>query len=548
MRGYVGLVLGLALGLTACGPNNNTTKNQQSGGDIRPMVSASGETTLRRANSAEPDSLDPHYTTSQQEDNIVGDILLGLTTNGPDARPIPGAAERWETSADGKVWTFHLRDHQWSDGTPVTAQDFIYSWRRILDPKTAAAYASILYVFKNAEAVNAGKMPVEKLGVRAIDDKTIEITLENPAAYLPELMMHMTAFPVPRQAIEAKGKEWSKPGNFVGNGPYTLAEWIPNDHITLKKNPKFYDAANVRIGNVIYYPTSIPEAALKRFRAGELDVLDGVPATQIAWVKANLGGMFKVEPFLATGFYDINTSKKPLDDVRIRQALNLTYDRDTIAYKLLPYGEPPSYSVVPPGVANYPQGVSLDFKDLPYQDRVKRAQDLMRQAGYGPDKHLRLEFSTSPSDDARRVAAAAQQMWAAAYIDVEIRQLESKSYSANLSTGNYDVAAYAWLGDFNDARNFLFLFLSNNDLNYARYKNPAFDALIRQSDQEKDLTKRGTILAQAEALMLKDSPAIPTRFQVTTNVVRPYIRGWVTNIMDKNRTRWLSIDTSAPTQ
>ena len=180
--------------------------------------------------------------------------------------------------------------------------------------------------------------------------------------------------------------------------------------------------------------------------------------------------------------------------------------------------------------------------------RVKRAQDLMRQAGYGPDKHLRLEFSTSPSDDARRVAAAAQQMWAAAYIDVEIRQLESKSYSANLSTGNYDVAAYAWLGDFNDARNFLFLFLSNNDLNYARYKNPAFDALIRQSDQEKDLTKRGTILAQAEALMLKDSPAIPTRFQVTTNVVRPYIRGWVTNIMDKNRTRWLSIDTSAPTQ
>ena len=134
MRGYVGLVLGLALGLTACGPNNNTTKNQQSGGDIRPMVSASGETTLRRANSAEPDSLDPHYTTSQQEDNIVGDILLGLTTNGPDARPIPGAAERWETSADGKVWTFHLRDHQWSDGTPVTAQDFIYSWRRILDP------------------------------------------------------------------------------------------------------------------------------------------------------------------------------------------------------------------------------------------------------------------------------------------------------------------------------------------------------------------------------------------------------------------------------
>ncbi len=531
---------GMALiGLAACGPGGS----QQTQTSATDSTSA-GETVLRRGNGAEPSSLDPHFVTGTHESAILTDLLMGLAT--PDARgePIPGAAERWETSADGKTWTFHLRDHQWSDGKPVTAGDFVYSWRRILDPKTAAIYASLLYVFKNAQPINAGKMPPDRLGVRAIDDKTLELQLENPAPYLPELLTHSTTLPLPRHVVEAKGKDWTKAGNFVGNGPYSLAEWVPNDHIALVKNPHFYDAANVKIESVVFYPTSDTDAALKRYRAGEIDTLNAVPASQLAFVKANMADQYQVVPYLASGWYIINIAPKPLDDIRVREALNLTYDRDTIAYKFLPFGEPPSYSLVPPGTANYPGGVQLSFKSIPYPERVKRAQELMRQAGYGPERKLTLTFMTSDNNDAKRVAAAAQQMWQAAYIDAQILQQDSKSYAINLQTGNFDVAAYGWAADFNDARNFLYLLMSDNAMNYGRYKNAAFDALIVQSDQEQDPAKRGQLLKQAEIMALKDSPWIPTRFQVTTDLVQTSVKGWQANVSATNPTRWLSLEKS----
>jgi len=525
------------LAVTACGDGSSTkTSNGAANG------STGGEVVLRRGNGAEPSSLDPHFTTGTWEDAIIGDMLVGLTTNDARGQPIPGSAESWETSPDGKTWTFHLRDHQWSDGKPVTAGDFVYAWRRILDPKTAAAYASILYVFKNGQAVNAGKMKPEELGVRAIDDKTLELQLENPAPYLPQLLMHMTAFPLPSQVVESKGRDWTKPGNYIGNGPYTLAEWTPNDHITLVKNPKFFDAANVKIDRVIYYPISDPDAGLKRFRAGELDTQDGIPTSQIGFVQSTMGPMFHKEPFLANGWLVFNMARKPFDDIRVREALNLAYDRETMADKVVNIGQPPSYSIVPPGIANYPGGVEFAFKSMPYPERVKRAQELMRQAGYGPDKRLRTTMATGPSNDAKRIAAAVQEIWRNIYVDAEIAQSDAQVYNLNLRSGNFDIAGYAWVADYNDPRNFLFLLLSDNELNYGHYKNPQFDALIKQSDQEQDLAKRGELLAKAEAIALKDMPWIPTRFQVTLNLVQPYVKGWSTNINDMNRTRWLSID------
>src|SRR5262245_41228308 len=270
-RGFVSVLCGAALfALAACGDGSNT-KSASAGASN----GASGsEVVLRRGNGAEPASLDPHFSIGTWEDNIISDLIVGLTTADAAGKAIPGAATSWETSPDGKTWTFHLRDLQWSDGKPVTAGDFVYSWRRILDPKTAAPYASILYGFKNAQAIGSGKMKPEELGARAIDDKTLELQLENPAPYLPELLMHTTSYPVPQQLVEAKGRDWTKPGSYIANGPYTLAEWVPNDHITLVKNPKFYDAANVKIDRVVYYPIADPDAGLKRFRAGELDTQD----------------------------------------------------------------------------------------------------------------------------------------------------------------------------------------------------------------------------------------------------------------------------------
>lgn len=521
--------------LAACGDGGTQT---QTGGES----GNAGEMVFRRSNGAEPSSLDPHFITGAWESAIIGEVLMGLTTEDAGGKPIPGAAERWETSADGLVWTFHLRDHIWSDGTPVTAEDFLYAWRRMLDPKTAAPYASILYIFKNAQAVNTGKIGPEQLGIRAIDARTLELTLENPAPYLAEMLTHATSYPLPRHVVEAKGRDWTKPENYVANGPYRLAEWIQNDHITLRKNAKFYDAANVKIDQAIFYPVADPDAGLRRFRAGELDTLDNPPASQIAFIETNFGDMLHREPYLASGWLELNMRKKPFGDICVRQALNLAYDRETMANKVIGIGQPPAYSIIPSGIANYPGGVALDFKDVPYPERVTRAAALMREAGYGPDKRFKTTITTGPSNEARRIAAAVQEIWRAIYVDSEIVQIDAQSYSATLRNGDFDIAAGGWIADFNDARNFLYLLMTGNEMNYGRYSNPAFDALIAASDKEQDLVKRGAILADAERLALHDVPWIPTRFQVTLNLVRPYVKGWITNITNTNRTRWLSVE------
>ena len=303
---------GAAALLSACGESETVGRGTLAA--ARP-----GEIVLNRGNAAEPLSLDPHHANSVWEDNILADLLVGLTTEAADGTPLPGAAERWETSTDGKTWTFHLRDHLWSDGMPVTAEDFVYGWRRILDPKTASPYGYFLYLIKNGEAVNGGKMPLTALGAKAPDAKTLVVELEHPAPYLLEYLMHFTTNPVPRHVIEVKGDAWTKPENYVCNGPYTLADWIPNDRVTLIKNPKFYDAGNVKIDRTIFYPTTDYGAALKRLRAGELDVQDRMPGQQVDWLKKNMPEILRLDPILVTEFLTCNKARRPFGDVRVRQ-------------------------------------------------------------------------------------------------------------------------------------------------------------------------------------------------------------------------------------
>lgn len=534
-----------ALPLFGCGDNGNTNTAAGSGGGTAPS-STPGLVVLNRGNGAEPKTLDPHHTEGTWESNVVGELLLGLTTEDESANPVPGAALSWDTSADGKTWTFHLRDHQWSDGKPVTAQDFVYAWQRILNPKTAAQYASLLYIFKNAEAINGGKMPVESLAAKAIDDKTLQLELEHPAPYIPELLMHQTTYPVPRHLVEMQGEGWTKPGVYVGNGAFLLKEWIPNDHITIEKNPKFYDADNVKVDRIVFYPTVDADAALKRFRAGELDVQDPLPISQLDWLKTNMPDVLEIGPYLGVGYIVLNQMRKPFDDVRVREAMSLAYDRETMAEKIIRLGQKPAYSFVPPGVANYPNENSFGFKSMPYPERIKRAQDLMKQAGFGPDKRLSKSYNISTSPDAKRTAAVLQQMWKQIYVDVELLQSEVQINYTKLQNGDFDIGGAGWIADFNDARNFLFLLMTNNGgFNYGRYKNPKFDALMEQSDQEPDLMKRGALMSQAEAIALKDFAVLPTLFQVTSNLVRPYVKGWKANIHDFHRMRYISIDDAA---
>jgi oligopeptide transport system substrate-binding protein len=532
------LAIAALLIATACSDSNNSSTNDEAS----PVGGSAQEVVLHRGNGAEVESLDPALADTSWEQWIIGDLMLGLFTEDASGNAILGAAENAAVSPDGKMWTFTLRDSLWSDGTPVTAEDFVYAWRRTLDPKTAGKYGAILYAFKNAKAVAEGKLAPSQLGVRSEGTRTLILELEHPAPYLPELLAHNITYPVPRHVIEAKGPAWTQPGNYVSNGPYVLTERIPNDHVTLTKNPRFFDAGHVQIDRVVFYPTEDASGALKRFRAGELDTQNPFPADQIDWLRTNMPAALRQTPTLAIDYVVFNERRKPFDDVRVREALDLAFDRDVLTNKIYRLGEEPAYSIIPRGIANYPGGAGLSFRDLSYAERLTRAQTLMRQAGYGPDRPLHTTYATPSQGDARRAAVAIQAMWRAIYVDVQIVQSETQVNYTKLREGDFDIGAGAWAADFDDASNFLMILTSGNPQNYGGYSNPAFDALYEKADQERDVDKRGQILLQAEKIALNDHAWIPRNFRANRTIVQPYVKGWVANARDVNRTRWLSID------
>ncbi len=532
------IIAGALLALSACGQTND----QQAGAG----EGSADEVVFYRGNAAEPDSLDPHLAQGVWESDIIGDMLVGLTTDDPDGRPIPGAAESWETSEDGLTWTFRIREHQWSDGTPVTSEDFVYAWRRILNPATASTYAYYLYPILNAQGVNSGELPGTELGVEAPDERTLIVHLAHPVPYLAEFMTHATTFPVPRHVVEELGNEWTRPGNYVANGPFNLTEWIPNDHIATVKNPLFYDADNVQIDRVTYFPTSDYGAALQRFRAGELDIQARLPSVQIEWIRTNIPEAIDLQPTLIIEYISVNFDRPELADVRVREALSMALDRETIINQIIRLGNPAAYSMIPPGMANYPGAVKMPYADLPQDERLSRAQELMQEAGFGPDNHLSVGLAVrSASADARRVPAAIQQMWREIYVDLEIEQSDAAVFYALMQEHDFDTGIAGWVADFNDASNFLDLLRTGNSNNYGQYSSPAYDTLLDQAQNETDLEERGQILSQAEEIALRDHGWIPMFFHVTTPLVHTYIGGWRNNVIDRNRTRWVTIDTDA---
>ncbi|HEY1707508.1 MAG TPA: peptide ABC transporter substrate-binding protein [Rhizomicrobium sp.] len=510
--------------LSACAPRNDSGQNL---------------TTLNRGNQAEVKSLDPDFIDDQWEAFLVGDMIVGLTTDAANGDPMPGVATKWEMSPDGKTWTFHLRDSVWSDGLPVTSQDFVYAWRRLIDPKIAAPYAYYLWLIKNGEAISNGKLPPSALGIQAVDDKTLVITLEHPAPYFPEYLLHQTTWPVPRHLVKKLGNAWSQPANYVANGPYIVKEWVPNDHLTMVRNPKFYDAAHVRLQTVNYYPTQDNVAAINRLRSGDLDTLYTLPAVKIDWLRTNMKKELSIIPNLSNFYIALNVQHKPLNDIRVREALNLAYNREELTYQIIKLGDPPAYSFVPPGVANYPQGAHFAFRSLGYPERIKEAQALMRAAGYGPDNRLKLSYETTTMPDSKRYAAAYQAMLKAIYVDIDILQTDSQIHYRNLQQHNFDIAAAAWVADFNDATNFLDLLKTGSGNNYGLYSNPKYDALLAKAQDTVDAKTRGELLKQAEQLALDDYAVVPIRFGQTLDIIMPQVKGWIANPRNFNRSRWL---------
>jgi oligopeptide transport system substrate-binding protein len=511
------------------------------------IAPAHAEKHLYRGNAGEPKSLDPHRATGTWENHIIGDMFLGLYTEDVNAQPVLGAADSVSTSKDGLTWTFHIRPHTWSDGTPVTANDFVFAYRRILDPATAAEYRELLYPIKNAEKVSNGTLEVSKLGVSAPDAQTFVIQLENPAPYLPQILTHYTTYPLPEHIVKKYGSEWVKPGKMVSNGAYVLEEWRPHDHITLGRNPKFYDAANVKIDKVTFYPIEDDLAALKRYRAGEIDINERWPLTEYKWLKANIPAEARKYTYLVTGYWTFNTTKKPFNDLRVRKAVAESIDRQIIQKDIFfdAYGTEAN-SMLPVGLAGVENTARMPYFGMTMDARRADAKKLLAEAGYGPNNPLAFTYSYLSTPDAKRAAIAVQAMMKQVGVKMELTPNEPKVHYDNLKTKNYQAGNAAWVFDFSDAKNMLYLFQSSTiQQNYPGYKNPAYDALMASADREADAVKRGKLLDEAQALLLKDVPVAPLFYLYERTLVKPYVLNYTENPRAMFRTRWLDLGPKA---
>ena len=500
--------------------------------------------TLDVSNQGEPLSLDPHKATGTWENNILGNMFVGLTTENPRAEAVPGMAERWETSADGRTWTFYLRRATWSDGEACDAHDFEFALRRILNPETLSDYASLLYPIQNAQEVNEGTLDPSQLGVSALDDLTLEIRLKHPAPYLPQLLKHYTAYPVPKHLVERFGNDWVKPQNIAVNGAFKLEKWWSNYIVHVVKNPAFFDADNVALEHLYFYPTTDVNAAARRVMSGEAGWSTRFPSNQVENLRAALPSYVRVAPYLTCNYFSFNMTKPPFNDARVRQALAMAYDREFVASQIYRTGERPAYSLVPPGINAYPGTARYPWSDIPLGERKREAERLLRAAGFGPNNPLRFEFSHRNTSDNPRVAVVVQNDWSAIapWVTVELRGVEVQVHYANLRAKNFDVGDGAWVADFNDAKNYLYLFETRTGpQNYPGYSNPEYDRMVERSDFEVDAVRRGELMNQAEQIALNDAPICMSVFINSTNLVHPDLTGYEDNLEDIHRARWFGI-------
>ena len=498
---------------------------------------------LHRGNIGEPDSIDPHLTTSGYAGNIIFEMFVGLTTVDAFANVVSGAAESWTISEDGKTYVFTMREGmQWSDGTPVTAGDFEYAFKRILNPETASRSAPMLYVIKNARPINGGKMQVENLAVNALDDLTLEIQLEAPTPFFLELIVHR-GFPVPKWTIEEYGREWTRPENIVVNGAFVLEDWIPQTSLRLARNPKFFDAAAIELDAIVYYTTEDLTAAFNRYRAGELDMVISFPPAQFQWIEENMAQDLHVSQNNGLEYITFNTHKPPFDDPRVRLALSLALDRDIITRRVMRGGELPAYSLIPEASRGTYEPAFPDYREKTQSERDAQAQALLAEAGFGPDNPLSFSFRYNTHEVIRRVAAAAAQMWQRSLgVQVTLLNSDLNVLNADLRNGDYEVARHQWLGEYRDPSTFLYLLESDavGD-NHSKYNNPKFDALMKTMYDEPDVQERHRLMNAAEKIAMEEAPIAPVTYYVSKRLLNPRVKGLEDNVRGINLGRYVSV-------
>ena len=483
---------------------------------------------LVRNNGTEPESLDPARVESFVASAIVLDLFEGLTATDPQGNAVPGVAESWK-QVDATTWVFKLRANaQWSNGQPVTASDFVYSWRRLLDPKTAAKNASTTgaYLLNGLEIVN-GHKPAVDLGVRAIDRQTLEVKTPGPLPFLPSVLGLATLAPQPQAVVEKFGKDWTKPGNMVSNGAYRLKDWQVNSKVVIERSPGYWDAAHVPLARVTYLCVEDTNADLKLYQSGEEDVVNRIPAGAYDALKAQYPNEMRNSLLWGTRFFALNNQDPVLKDVRVRKALSMVLDRDILARKVTADGQAPAYGLALKGVNGF-QEARYDWADWPMDRRVAEGRRLIAEAGVKPGTRLQLTYYTS--DYQKRIALFTASEWKTKLgLDTDLDSLEFKVSIAKMHDGAFQVTSTGWAAEFNEATLLLPIVQCGSDVNVGRSCNRQADALIVQANQATDPARRTALLTQAARLAMDEYPLIPTLQYSAPRLVKPWVGGYVPN-------------------
>ncbi|EKO3571015.1 MULTISPECIES: ABC transporter substrate-binding protein [Vibrio] len=486
---------------------------------------------LIRGNGTEVASLDPHKTEGVPESHVIRDLLEGLVNQDADGNTIPGVAERWETS-DNQTYTFYLRkDAKWSNGDPVTAQDFVYSWQRAVDPATASPYSWYMEYtkMKNAKEIIAGEKASTTLGVKALDDHTLVVELDTPLPYFVMMTGHTTMKPVHKGTIEKHGDEWTRAGNYVSNGAYMLDRWVVNERLELKRNPNYWDDSKTVINKVTFLPIENQVAEMNRFLSGEIHITNEVPIEHFRRLQRDHADSVSVVGSLCTYYYGFNNQKPPLDDVRVRKALSFAIDRDVIANAIMGQGEKPAYFLTPEITAGF-QPEMPAYGKMTQPQRLAEAKKLLEEAGYNRSNPLRFNLLYNTSENHRKVATAIQSMWRSGLgVNVTLENQEWKTYLDSRREGNFDVTRAGWCGDYNEASSFLTLMKSSNSSNDPRYHNEEYDALMVKAMATTSEKERQAIYAQAEKLLARDMPIAPIYQYVKSRLLSPQVGGFPSN-------------------
>ncbi|ETS99673.1 ABC transporter substrate-binding protein [Providencia alcalifaciens] len=476
----------------------------------------------------EPASLDPIKSVGLTEAQVMRDLFEGLVNQDNYGKPIPGVALNWHTD-DNRTWIFQLRPGAaWSNGEPVTADDFVYSWRRLVTPANTSPFAwfAALAGINNAQDIIDGKLPPEQLGVEAVDKNTLKIVLNKPVPYFPSLTANFSLFPVHRGTVEQYGTDWIKVGNLVGNGAFELNDRVVNEKIVLTPNPHYWDHKNTVITKVTFVPINQESHATNRYLAGDLDITESFPKQRYQKLLQDIPNEVFTPDQLGTYYYAFNTQRAPTNDVRVRQALSMAIDRQLIASKVLGTGEKPANYFTPDVTAGFKPEKGL-YQTHKQKELDQQAKTLLKQAGYSEAHPLELTLLYNSSENHQKIAIAIASMWKKKLgVQVKLVNQEWKTYIDSRNTGNFDVIRASWIGDFNEPSTFLSLLTSQHSGNIPKFNNPQYDALMTSASIETNDAQRNVYYNQAEAIIAKEAPIAPIYQYTNARLIKPWLKGY----------------------